>query len=208
VQFYPDSEALILEYLPKRPDIVNQRQTIDRLELGLKQNNLSSKAPSLSLSASWSGGPPRNSGLTGKFTDSLSGSLSVTVPIDPWIPGTRSNQNLRSAGVEVEKACLDLVSTETSAKSQIRTLCESLKNSWRSIEIARLRAEIAQRTYELSDAGFQSGIVEYLSFENTRNDYADARYRLLQSELSYMNIVLDLATALNVDWETLVRSGE
>ena len=208
LELKPDPEKLILEYLPRRPDIIAQRQVIERLELTAKQGDLSSKAPSLSLSAGWSGGPQRNSGISGKFTDSLSGSITLSIPIDPWIPGTRTNQNLQSSYNEIEKARLDLVNTETTAKSQIRSYCENLRNSWRNIEIARMRADIAQRTYELSEAGFQSGVVEFLSLESTRNEFADAQYRLLQSELSYLNIVLDLASTLNVDWETLTRSGE
>jgi outer membrane protein TolC len=207
-QIVVNPEVLILEYLPKRPDMISQRQTIERLELAQKQSNYSSKAPSLTLSAQWSGGPQRNSGLSGTFTDSLSGSLSLSIPIDPWIPGTRSNQSLKSSDAELEKARLDLVNTETSARSQIRSLSESLKNSWRSIEIARLRVEIAQRTYQISEIGFQNGTIEFLSLENTRNDLADAQYRLLQSELAYQNTILDLASALNIDLETLARSSE
>lgn len=207
-QINPDAEKLILEYLPKRPDIIAQRQTIERLELSSQQSSYSAKAPSLSLSAGWSGGPSRNTGITGKFSDSLSGSLSLTIPVDPWIAGTKSNQSLRSNDAELQKARLDLVNTETSAKSQIRSLCGNLVNSWKSIEIARLRVDIAQRTYELSDAGFRNGTVEFLNLETTVNDLADARYRLLQSELSYLNITLDLANALNVDLDTLNRSGE
>jgi outer membrane protein TolC len=203
-----DAEALILEFLPRRPDIISQRQIIERLELSRTQSNMSAKSPSLSLGLSWSGSPQRNTGIGGKFTDSLSGSLSLTIPIDPWIPGSQSNQSFRSADAELEKARLDLVNAENSAKANIRSLSESLNNSWRSIEIARLRVEIAQRTYELSEAGFQSGTVEYLSFENTRNDLADAQYRLLQSELSYLNLMLDLASSLNIDLETLTRRGE
>ena len=201
-------EALILEYLPKRPDIISQRQTIERLELVQKQGVFSSKAPSVSLSAQWSAGPERNSGFSGTFTDSLSGSLSISIPIDPWIPGTKSNQTLMSANAELEKARLDLLNTEIAAKSQIRSLSDNLRNSWRSIEIARLRVEIAQRTYQITEAGFQSGTVEFLSLENTRNDLADARFRLLQSELAYHNVTLDLAAALNLDPEALARSKE
>lgn len=208
VQLHPDPEALILEYLPKRPDIVSQRQLIETRELSARQSALSSKAPSLSVSATWSGNPPRNSPISAGFSDSISANISVSIPIDPWIPGTKSNQTQRSNNIEIEKAKLDLINTENSAKSNIRSLCVSLTNSWRSVEIARLRAEIAQRTYELSEAGFRNGIVEFLRLESTRNDFDDAMFRLLQSELSYFNILLDLASALNVDLETLTRSGE
>jgi outer membrane protein TolC len=208
VRFSPDSEALILKYLPGRPDIVNQRQAIERLEISAEQGALSAKAPSLSLSARWAGSPQNNSGLAGKFTDSLSASLSVSVPIDPWIPGTRSNTNLRASEAELEKARLDLANIEAAAKTQIRSYCENLRNYWENIRIVRLRVEIAERAYELSEAGFRNGTVEFLSLEATRTDLADARYRLLQSELQYQNTVLDLASALNIDPETLTRSGE
>jgi outer membrane protein TolC len=205
VQVNFDVEALILEFLPRRPDIIRQWQTIERLELSRTQSNMS-KVPSLSLSATWSGSQGLESG--GRFTDRLSGNLSLSIPIDPWIPGTQSNQNLRTADAELEKARLDLINTENNAKANIRSLSENLNNSWKSIEIARLRVEIAQRTYELTEAGFRSGSIEYSSFETTRKDLADAQLRLLQSELSYLNFMLDLASSLNIDPETLIRRGE
>ena len=198
-----DTEAIILEYLPRRPDIISQRQTIERLELSQRQRNLSSKAPSLSLSAGWSASPRRNTGLTGNISDNLSASISLSIPIDPWIPGTSSNQDFRAMEAELEKARLDLIERENLAKAYVRSLSERLRNSWNSIEIARLRVEIAQRTYELSEAGFNAGTMEFLSFENTYHDLNDARFRLLQSELAYFNYLLDLAYELNVDLETL-----
>jgi hypothetical protein len=42
--------------------------------------------------------------------------------------------NLRTADAELEKARLDLLNTETIARSNIRNLTESLRNSWNSIE--------------------------------------------------------------------------
>jgi outer membrane protein TolC len=199
-----DAEALILEYLPKRPDIINQRQAIERLELTRKKNAGSAKAPSLSLSSSWSGNNKFNS--SSKFADNLSGSVTLTVPVDPWIPGTQKNQSGRADAAEVEKARLDLKNTETAAKTQIRSLATSLRNSWASLEIALLRVEIARRTYEYTEEGFRNGTVGYQDFEDTRNELTSARQRLLQSELTYQNLILDLAVALNVDWKELARS--
>jgi outer membrane protein TolC len=199
-----DPEALILEYLPKRPDIISQRQKIEQLELTGKKNAGSSKAPSLSLSSSWSGSDKFDS--RSKFTDGLSGSVTLSIPVDPWIPGTKSNQSGRADTAEVEKARLDLKSAETAAKTQIRSLAANLRNSWASLEIALLRVEIARRTYEYKEEGFRNGTVGYQDFEDTRNELTSARQRLLQSELAYQNLILDLAVALNVDWKELARS--
>jgi len=197
-----DAEKLILVYLPKRPDIVAQRQAIERLELNknITTNNL--RSPSLSLSTQWRGSSGTG-GLSAPFTDSLSGSLSLSIPIDSWIPGTRQNQNVRAVNAEVEKAKLDLQNTETQAKNQIRSLVSNLNSTWESLEIARLRVSVAERTVDATSIGFRNGTVEFRELEDRRGDLGNARQRFLQEELSYQSLLLDLAAALNVEWRSL-----
>jgi multidrug efflux system outer membrane protein len=197
-----DGEFLIREYLAARPDIQSQRRNIERLEEQKNRTSLSARAPSLSLSAQW-----RGSGAGGaELSDNLSGSLSLNIPIDSWIPGTKTEQSIQAALTELEKARLDLQMTETSAKTEIRSLVTSLRNSWNNIEISRLRVQIAERTYELTEDGFQRGAVEFLALEDTRNSMAEARQQLLTDELAYKTMMLDLAAALNIDPAELVRS--
>jgi outer membrane protein TolC len=196
-----DPEALILEYLPKRPDIISGRQAIESLEMEKKMKAGSTKTPSLELSASWNGG----SKFSAEFADRLSGSVTLKIPVDPWIPGTTANQSGRADNAAVEKARLDLKNTESAAMRQIRSLAAGLRNSWASLEIALLRVEIARRTYEYTEEGFRNGTVTYQDFEDTRNELTSARQGLLQSELAYQNLILDLAAALNVDWKELTR---
>ena len=204
-----DPEQLILEYLPKRPDIVSQRQTIERLELSRNVTSMTARSPSLTLGAQWRGGTPtggtRSKGLGDPFTDNISGNLTLNIPVDGWIPGTRQNQNIKSADAEIEKARLDLQNTETGAKTQIRSLISNLGSTWSNLEIARLRVEIAERTTEAADEGFRNGTVEFQELEDRRNDLTDARQRLLLGEYSYQSLLLDLAAALNVDWRTLTE---
>jgi outer membrane protein TolC len=198
-----DPEKLILEYLPKRPDIVKQRQTIERLELSKNITANNSRSPNLSLSTTWQGSSGKG-GLSAPFTDSISGSLSLTIPVDSWIPGTKRNQqDIRAPNIEIEKAKLELQNTETQAKTKIRSLVSNLNNTWESLEIARLRVSVAQRTVDATTVGFRNGTVEFRDLEDRRSDLSNARQRLLQEELSYQSLLLDLAAALNVEWKTL-----
>ena len=194
-----DAERLIMENLLRRPDIVGRRRAIERLETAEKQALFSSRAPSLSLRTSW------NRGLVKPFADSLSAGATLSIPIDPWIPGTKSSQSVRNSRLAVEQAKLDLQSTETSAAAQIRTLAANLGNLWDSIEIARLSVEVAERSYELADLGFRNGTVDSLRLDDERNKLANAKQRLLQSELSYLNMILDISAALNVSWKELME---
>jgi outer membrane protein TolC len=193
--FEADPEQLIREYLPQRPDIISQWQKIEQLENTRKQTFFSSRGPSINLSASYEGNYFRN------FTDNLSGSVTVAIPLDGWIPGTVKDQALRSARAEVEKAKLELKNIEDTARTGIRSLTAQLRDSWTGIEIARLRVEIAERTYELTEEGFRNGTVELLTLEDTRNRMAEARQQLLADELTYQTMILDLAAALNMDWK-------
>ena len=193
------AEALINEYLPRRPDIIGRRQEIERLENAERQTSLSSRAPSVRLSVDW---------LTNNFdpfTDRLSGSAQVSIPIDPWIPGTRTNQAVQNANRSVEKAKLDLQIAEDAAKTQIRSLTANLINSWDSVTIARLSIFVAERSYQMSEHGFLNGTVESLALEDARNNLASARQRLLQSELSYFIMTLDLCAALNINLHDLTE---
>jgi outer membrane protein TolC len=193
--FEADPEQLIREYLPQRPDIISQWQKIEQLENTRKQTFLSSRGPSINLSASYEGNYYRD------FTDNLSGSITVAIPLDGWIPGTVKDQALRSARAEVEKAKLELKNIEDTARTGIRSLTAQLRDSWTGIEISRLRVEIAERTYELTEEGFRNGTVELLTLEDTRNRMAEARQQLLADELTYQTMILDLAAALNLDWK-------
>ena len=192
------ADALISGYLPGRPDIVSAKREIERLENARKQASMQSRAPSLNLSMDWS---------TSKFdplTDSLSATARLSIPIDPWVPGTSKAQTINRASDSAEKAKLDLSITEDSAKTQIRSLCSQLVNSWDSIIIARLSLDAAQIGYQLTEQGFRSGTVESLVLEDARNNMASARQRLLQTELSYFNMILDLSSAINMDWQNLI----
>jgi len=194
-----DAEQLIKEYLPKRPDIIKAEQEIERLTLAQRQTLFQSKAPSLSLSVDW------NSSNFDPFSDTISATARVSLPIDTWIPGTAKAQNILKANDAIEKAKLDLASTENSAKTQIRSLSALLHNSWDSVLIARLSLEAAQRSYQLTEQGFNNGVVELLTLQDARNNMANARQRLLQTELSYFNMILDLSSAINIDWKNIIQ---
>jgi len=200
-----DPEQLILIYLPRRPDIINQRQTIERMELGRSITSLSSRSPTLTLSTQWGTHPGQGLGFGDPLAERVSGSVTLNIPIDSWVPGTRQSQNIRAASAEVEKARLDLQNIETQAKTEIRSLISNLRNTWESLEIARLRVDIAQRTVDVTDEGFRSGTVSFQELEDRRRDLSDARQSLLLGELNYQNLLLDLAAALNVEWRVLTR---
>ena len=207
-RFEADSEALIRERLPSRPDMKSRRQEIERLILLERQRAGSGRTPSLSLGAQWQGGSSAaGGGAGGDFSDRLSGSLTLNIPLDGWIPGTKTDQSIRAANADIEKARLSLREAENEAIQSIRSLATGLGNSWGSIEIAQLSMQLAERTYELAEQGFRNGTVEFLALEDSRNKMTGARQRLLDDRLAYKKMLLELSSALNIDEDDLIRSA-
>ena len=200
VRIEADSGILIEKYLPLRPDIIRSSQEIERLAMSEKVTFWQNRGPSLNLSVNWS------SSAFDPFTDSLSATAAVTIPVDSWIQGTSRYQSLSKAQDTLEKAKIDLIMAENSAKTQISSLSALLHNSWDSILIARLSLEAATRSYELTEQAFNNGRVESLVLENARNNMTNARGRLIQTEFSYFNMILDLSAALNISWKNLIEN--
>jgi multidrug efflux system outer membrane protein len=199
VKIEADSEVLIREYLPLRPDMARSRQEIERLEVAQMQTAMQNRSPSLNLSVDW------NSSSFNPFSDSINATVRLSIPIDSWIPGSAREQAISRGTNAVEKARLDLAITENAAKTQIRSLSALLRNYWDSILIARLSLEAAQRSYQLTERAFLNGIIEALALQDARNNMANARQRLLQTELFYFNMILDLSAALNIGWKELIE---
>jgi multidrug efflux system outer membrane protein len=194
-----DPDILILERLAQRPDIVAQHNEIERLKNARAGNFLSTKGPSVNLSADW------GASLKNGFNDLISAGISVSIPIDPWIPKTTGDQAVKRSDANYQKALLDLQNLGDNAKQEIRSFTDSINNTWAEVEISRLQSSYAQRAYELAEQAYRRATMNFLDFETARNRLIDARQQFFQSELSYKILVLDLASALNMEEGELIK---
>jgi outer membrane protein TolC len=197
-----DPEVLIQTYLPRRPDLMFQYNEIERLKNARNAAVLAAKAPTVDLSASWGAVYPDG------FNDVVSAGISVTIPVNPWIPRTIQNQALRVPGAAYERALLELQNVERNARQEIRNYTESIRNTWAEVEIARQRVRYAERAYELAEQAYRTGSMNFLDYETMRNNLTQSRQKLLQSELAYKILVLDLASSLDMDESELRTVGE
>jgi multidrug efflux system outer membrane protein len=197
-----DANRLIEEHLAKRPDMLSAAAEIRRLELTASRAFLTQRGPALSLSGTYRGNLAAGAfnSAAQPFSDSLTARLSVSVPLDSWLPGTKGAQALMSAEAEVEKARLSLQSVRQSAANSIRSLVENMENTLSSIEVAELRAEIAERAFRMSETAFERGAMEILDYENARASWAQSRQDLLKERLAYKTLVLDLEKELNISF--------
>jgi outer membrane protein TolC len=188
-----DRDELIRTRLTSRPDLAAQRIEVERLKNARTESFLSAKSPSLSFSLS--SGAVYPDGLN----DTMSAGITLSIPIDAWIPRSLSDQRVSQARADYEKAALDLVDLEKRARNDIETRVLNLETAWKEVEIAVLQSRYAQRAYELSEQGYRRGTLNFLDFETARNKLTSTRQQFLESSLNYKLQILDLCAALDME---------
>jgi outer membrane protein TolC len=191
-----DMDTLIADKLLQRPDLVAQRNEIQRLKTARTESFLSTKGPQLILSGTWEAPPNKEFIGAGAY---------VRIPVDPWIPRSKGDQMVKQSNAEYQKALLDLQDMENNARQEIRSYTDRIRNTWTEVEIARLQASYARRAFELAEQAYRRGTMRFLDYETTRNALIDTQQQQLQSELNYKILVLDLASALNMKEEELIN---
>jgi outer membrane protein TolC len=187
-----DAEELIEKRLLQRKDILALQNKIDLTENAVVQSKRYTKTPSLNLSGKWTGA------IQNPFQDSLNFGLTISVPIDSLIPGSKDDQDIEALEDDLKKNRIQLENTLRSAKLSIKNLAAGLKSAEESLRLSEMQIDISSRYYELAEEGFNFGTVERLELEQARQDLLNAKQQLLAGRYQYKLIQLDLLAALNL----------
>lgn len=203
-QYELDAELLVNTFLAGRLDVQAGQKNIEVFENLESMTKAGNMAPSFSLSAYW------NNAVTDlteapEWGDTTTLSATLNIPINGFIPGSSERTSINSAGRSTDKSSLQLEDTMNNAEQEIRSLVMSLSGAWTNIETSELSAELALKTYQMTEEAYNMGTSELLDVEDAQNKLFSANQDLLISKYSYLSGVLDLELALNSDIETVVE---
>ncbi len=211
-----EADAIIRDYLERRYDIQLARQSIIAQEISLDAKR-AERYPTLSLN--WRADP----GFAGDpfddpwFDDvendwnqqSGAFSISITQPLDPLLPFSRTQVEIENLKDDVQKARIQLQQARTGAEIQIRQLVDQLETSRSAIEVRRLNVERARRAFNLAQEAYDAGNRELLEVREAEDELEQAQVQLLDEQKNYVVALLDLVYALNTSIDELrERSNE
>ena len=150
------------------------------------------------LSASYSYGPRISPAFDGELWNDpetwRTGSISfrLTVPLDPLIPGSGGDNDVRAAERAVDAARIDLEEQERELRRTAADLISQLSVSREKLEILEEAAGIAAARYEETLTVYESGGVGLLEVEDARADREDAQIDLLQERYNIVMTLVEL----------------
>lgn len=192
----PADTATLIE---QRGDVMLASLSVETAESELRAGRYNRFGPSLSFGENISVGDLSSSDVSGDGTFSV----SVSIPISNYIPGSSASLVSEKNRVVVEQAKLALENTRIAAGQEVLSLYNTLQDIRATFAISQMNEEVTGRAYELSRMGFDAGLVSQTDLELARQDYLTARYSVLSAVTDYRSSLAELAHALNVSEEVL-----
>ena len=191
----PTASDLYASYVEQRYDIQLLRLAVKKATLSLSEKKTSTFTPSVTLSGGWDIGFSTGSPIS----DNASLSVSVSIPVSGYIKGSDSTLNLLDSADDISQAKLSLSTALSEAYTDIQTKVATIQRLWTGIETQLLNLDILNRTYELSQNAYDSGLLSITELNESRHEVLEAEKALVAARLSYVLSTYDLATALGMN---------
>ncbi|MBI9105332.1 MAG: TolC family protein [Spirochaetales bacterium] len=203
-EFPPDiflnTAYLVGKNVPNRIDVRSLHLRAAVLENSKNLSASSGRAPSLGLSAGYTDTLSNVFG-TGDtiFTDRASVSLSLSVPIDVWIPGSSTDIAIQNFDDSIRQLNISISQLTESAEIEVLDLVSNIYTLQETIELSKLSLQLARRSYEMTEESFSRGRIERLNVEDAQQSLRRAEQQLLLSRSNLILSLIDLRLALNIE---------
>ncbi len=203
VMYVLNADELISTYLANRMDVQKINKQIESLKNTRTLQSQSKKTPWLALSAGWGTNVP--DGLKGDnwdrdvWNDSATLGISLTIPLDGYIPGSSTDVDLKNMDDQIRQLELQRQQVFDYAEIEIRNLVMALQNSIDTIETYTLNVELARKSFNLTTEAYNLGTRELLDVETAQSALLSASQTVLYEKINYITRLLDLEYAVNSD---------
>lgn len=125
--------------------------------------------------------------------------LTLSIPIDDWIPVSSEANAIREVIATREKTELALMQYEQSVELQVKSLLMSINESMESMAGQKATVDQGKLGLDIANKQYNAGLISSLELNNAEVNYQDARTSYLESVYNYINAVLKLDMMIACD---------
>lgn len=203
----PDAQTLYLDYAGDNTTVRSLQNSVSQAQNDSKTMKLSARVPTVSVSGSW--------GLSGRIVDatvqsSTGGlsdtglvSVSVSVPLSSYIPGTSQNLAIKNSEDAVTTARLQLQAGQQALLQSIESAVLNITQQQENLRMMQQNLETTQYSYDLSVEAFEAGLLSNQELETARTSLLNAQIDILSTRLNHLTGCIELASLLETDLTAL-----
>lgn len=198
-----DAERLIENHSAARMDILQIEKQIASLKNSRRLQSQYNRTPTLSLYSNW-GTQVRDpfdeeNWEEESWTDNLSMGVQLAIPLDDFIPASKTAVELRDLADSIEKLELQKQQIYDAAAMEITNFVRNLENSRTTLQTYALNVDLAEKTFNLTTEAYNLGTRELLDVETAQESLQTASQSVLFEKIQYITNLLDLQYAINAD---------
>ncbi|MBI9107490.1 MAG: TolC family protein [Spirochaetales bacterium] len=197
-----DADSLVSNNLANRIDI--QQLTIAGEILGNAKSATFNQSLLPALILGWSYSPYQSDpfetetwGDDGYFGDNGSLSLTLSLPVEDWIPHSGTYNKIQDAQDQIERMAYQKELAFLGAEMEIRSLAMTLNTSIESLKVLSESIDINRQSFDMSMESYNSGQLSLLDLETSENSLLQAELDLVSEKYKYISSLLNLEAAIN-----------
>lgn len=202
--FIKIDESKIEAKIDEMPSIKSIEKQIEAAENSLLATRFSAWGPTLSAGYQISAGQT----LNGKSKFDLTNhsiSLSVSIPLDGYLPWSSGAQSIANQKANIEKLKLNLESEKANARITIESNIRKITQAKSQMDSLQATADLAQKTYDLTLTAYNHGSKDLLSLQNASDSVMSAKTNLQSQNYQLISAVLDLEKTLGLPFGSLIE---
>jgi outer membrane protein TolC len=133
------------------------------------------------------------------------GTFSITLQwkLNNLFPFTKEGQGLKDVDNQIRSATIGMARLIRGTELEIYNTILSLEKTQNSIEARGQTVELANRSYESTEAAYRAGLQDFNSVQNARDALVQARLGVVQQQFNYIQGLIDLEYSMGVPFGTL-----
>ncbi len=196
----PEISLAGIEIAP--PSVETLEKSLESAQASLTASRLSAYAPDLSVS--WNYNPGAANTDFSQWNDGGYLSVSLSLPIDSWLPWSKAADTVADAKDAVTDAALALEDERQQTANEIVSYLRQIEQSRSSIVSCQANVELAQKSYDLALEAYERGARDFLSLKNASDTLFEAQVSLLSAAYQLGVQILQLENAAGVPFGTFI----
>lgn len=131
-----------------------------------------------------------------KWIPSWTIGVSVSIPIDEWLPFSKNSAVLRETSLAQQKTDITLKTLEDQLTLQVKTLLAQIDDQKQIMEAQILNMRQAQRGLDMANERYRKGYMSSLDVTDAETSYSQAQVNYLQTIYDYVNSMVKLKQLL------------
>ena len=130
-------------------------------------------------------------------------SLSLSIPLDGYIPWTNGGQSIANQKDAVANLEMELDNARMTQDINIQSAIKKIEQTQDSIQLRKSSVTVAQQSYDMTLSAYNHGTRDLLTLQSASDNLQNAKMNLLSDALNLITAILDLENTLGVPFGTL-----